>query len=118
MFEPLAQSLSSSADPAPSRRRPAGVAAPKRDLRKSNLTRIDGRSGFALRIRALVPEFTAALGEPSSLKRIKIQEAAELKAIAEQARGDWMREGRGSLDDIVRLEQAGQQGADPARASR
>jgi hypothetical protein len=38
------------------------------------------------------------------LRLMKIREAAELKAIAEKARGDWMRDGDGCLDDIVRIE--------------
>ena len=38
------------------------------------------------------------------MKRLRIGEAAQLKALAELARGDYMRDGAGSLDDIVRVE--------------
>jgi hypothetical protein len=40
----------------------------------------------------------------SPVRRFKIQRAAELTALAEQARGEAMRSGAVSLEDIVRLE--------------
>ena len=44
------------------------------------------------------------------MRRLMVAEAAELKAVAELARGDYMRgNARGSLDDIVRLERRAEQ---------
>ena len=49
---------------------------------------------------------TAALGsvELTPMRRMKIEQAAQLTALAELARGRFMRDGEGTLDDIVRLE--------------
>ena len=68
--------------------------------------------------------FLAALGgEPTPLKRMRVEKAAQLSAIAELARGDFMRDGRGTLDDIVRCERKADQairalGLDEKRGER
>jgi hypothetical protein len=82
---------------------------PKRDRRRT-LTKIDKRLPLGKRIVELTAMFTAAVGEePTPLRRLKVQKAAELTAMAEQARGDYMRDGKGTLDDIVRLERKADQ---------
>ena len=43
------------------------------------------------------------------MKHLKVEETAQLKALAEQTRGDFMRDGRGTLDDIVRCERKADQ---------
>jgi hypothetical protein len=93
----------------PARQRAFG--SPKRD-RRLTLTKIDKRGRFGKRIAELRAIFIAALGdeaELSAMKRLRVEEAAQLKALAEQARGDFMRDGRGTLDDIVRCERKADQ---------
>jgi hypothetical protein len=76
----------------------------KRDRRRT-LTKIDQRSRLGKRIRELTVLFSGALGgDPSSILKLKIDQAAQLSAIAELARGDHMR-GK-PTGDIVRLERA------------
>jgi hypothetical protein len=76
----------------------------KRDRRRT-LTRIDQRSRLGKRIRELTILFAGALGgELSPFRKLKIEQAAQLSAIAELARGDHMR-GK-PTGDIVRLERA------------
>jgi hypothetical protein len=76
----------------------------KRDRRRT-LTQIDKRSRLGKRIAELTNLFTGALGgEPSPILKLRIAQASQLSAIAEQARGDHMR-GHGT-SDIVRLERA------------
>ena len=54
--------------------------------------------------------FAAAAGaELTPMRKLKVQKAAELTAIAELARGDFMRDGKGTLDDIVRCERKADQ---------
>jgi hypothetical protein len=43
---------------------------------------------------------TAVGIELSQLRKMKIEEAAQLKSLAEKARGDFVRDGVGSLDDV------------------
>jgi hypothetical protein len=89
----------------------AGEAAPKR-VRRRTLTKVDRRGRLGRRIAELAAIYTAALGadELSPMRRLRVAEAAELKAVAELARGDYMRgDARGSLDDIVRLERRAEQ---------
>jgi hypothetical protein len=45
------------------------------------------------------------------MRKLKIEKAADLTAMAEQMRGDFMRDGKGTLDDIVRLERKADQAA-------
>jgi hypothetical protein len=110
MLETSSRSLSYSAIPTPLVRRPDDCPAPKRD-RRLTLTRIDKRSRLGKRIGELTAMFTVAVCEEelTGLRRLKVQKAAELTAIAELARGDFMRDGKGSLDDIVRLERKADQ---------
>jgi hypothetical protein len=76
----------------------------KRDRRRT-LTRIDQRSRLGKRIRELTILFSGALGvDPSPFRKLKIERAAQLSALAELARGDHMR-GK-PMGDIVRLERA------------
>jgi hypothetical protein len=80
----------------------------KRDRRRS-LTRIDMRSRLGKRIAELSLVFAGALGgsrgELSAVRKLKIEQAAQLMALAEQARGEIMRGVKGT-SDIVRLERA------------
>jgi hypothetical protein len=71
------------------------------------LTHVDRRTPLGRRIKQLTAIYLDALGGDSALsdiKRLRIDEAAQLKALAEQARGAWMRDGDGNLDDVVRIE--------------
>lgn len=83
------------------------VGAPKpRRSRKRTLTTVDRRTRVWKRIAELTALFTAALGgaEATPIRRMKIEQAAQLAALAEIARGRFMRNGDGTVDDIVRLE--------------
>jgi hypothetical protein len=85
----------------------SAVGAPKpRRSRKRTLTTVDRRTRVWKRIAELTALFTAALDgvEATPLRRMKIEQAAQLTALAEIARGRFMRNGDGTLDDIVRLE--------------
>jgi hypothetical protein len=70
------------------------------------LTTLDRRTRVWKRVAELTALFTAALGdiELTPLRQMKIDRAAQLTALAELARGRFMRNGEGTLDDIVRLE--------------
>jgi len=86
----------------------SGNAKPRRS-RAVVLTHVDRRLPLGKRIKALTKLYVAALGGEDALspiKRLKVDEAAQLKAMAEKSRGDWMRDGEASptLEDIVRLE--------------
>jgi hypothetical protein len=99
------------ADTAPLGRRQEDGAAPKRD-RRQYLTKIDNRSRLGIRIRELKALFEAAFpaGELTPLRREKIGDAAQLKALAEEQRGAWLRgEATCSLDDLVRIERRADQ---------
>lgn len=83
-------------------------ASPHRvQSRARKLTSVDRRTIIGKRIAELRDIYVTALNgldAISPMKRLKVDEAAQLKALAEQARGDFMRDGKGSLDDIVRIE--------------
>ena len=99
--------LESNATERPIASRSAAAAARKpRRSRVVTLTRVDKRSCLGKRITELTKLYLAALGdaELSPIKRLRVAEAAQLKALAEKARGDFMRDGTGCLDDIVRIE--------------
>jgi hypothetical protein len=86
-----------------------GGAAPKRD-RRLTLTKIDKRGRLGKRVAELTAMFAAAVGgEQTPMRKLKVEKAAELTALAERARGDFMRDGKGTLDDIVRLERKADQ---------
>jgi hypothetical protein len=105
MFE----AVSSSAGAPPFALRSEGSPAPKRSRAKL-LTKVDRRSQLGKRIVELTAMFTAAIGgELTPMRRLSVDKAAQLTAIAEQARGAFMRDGVGSLDDIVRLERKADQ---------
>jgi hypothetical protein len=97
--------ITASASPAPTPPRR------KRDRRRT-LTKIDMRSRLGRRITELSIVFTGALGgsrgELTPIKKLKIEQAAQLSALAEQARGEIMRgvKGLAGSGDIVRLERA------------
>ena len=80
----------------------------KRPHYRRELTTVDRRSRVFRRITELQALFLSALEsagvELSPLRRMKIEEAAQLKALAEKTRGDYLRDGVGTLDDIVRIE--------------
>jgi hypothetical protein len=80
-------------------------AGPKRDRRR-RLTKVDRRSALGRRIAELSTLFTSATGweEITPLRRFKIAAAAELTAVAEKARGQYLRDGDISADDCVRME--------------
>jgi hypothetical protein len=97
------------ADALPPSRHSEDTPAPKRDRRRY-LTQTDKRLRFGKRIAELTAMFIAAVGsEVTPMRRLAIDKAAQLTAIAELARGDFMRDGQGSLDDIVRLERKADQ---------
>jgi|SRR5271166_3528650 len=77
-----------------------------RRTRAKRLTTVNRSTRLGKRIDELTALFVSAFppDELTPLKREKIADAAQLKAIAEKARGEWMREGRGTAEDIVRLE--------------
>jgi len=95
--------------PAASKELQHGVnASPKpRRSNKIILTGVDKRTALGKRIVELKALFVEALGGVdaiSAIKRMKVDEAAQLKALAELCRGDFMRDAKGNLDDIVRIE--------------
>ena len=99
----LFEAVQSSADILPSQAKQNTVAAPKR-VRRLTLTKVDKRGRLGKRIAELTAMFTAAVGgELTPMRKLKVEKAAQLTAIAELARGDFMRDGKGTLDDIVRL---------------
>jgi hypothetical protein len=69
---------------------------------------VDKRTVLWRRIIELRGVFMATLAdggiELSPVRELKVEEAAQLKALAEKARGEFMRDGVGSLDDVVRIE--------------
>jgi hypothetical protein len=85
------------------------AVAPKRD-RRLTLTKIDRRGRLGKRVAELTAMFAAAVGgEQTPMRKLKVERAAQLTALAELARGDFMRDGKGTLDDIVRLERKADQ---------
>jgi hypothetical protein len=103
VFEPVGSSATER--PIVSQSDACAALKPRRS-RAVTLTRVDKRSCLGKRIAELTAMYLAALGHAdlSPLKRLKVDEAAQLKALAEKARGDFMRDGTGCLDDIVRIE--------------
>jgi hypothetical protein len=105
MFE----SAQMAADVSPSQVKQNAVALPKRD-RRLTLTKIDKRGRLGKRIAELTEIFAAAIGgELTPWRKLKVEKAAQLTAIAELARGDFMRDDKGTLDDIVRCERKADQ---------
>jgi hypothetical protein len=97
------------ADALPSLAQQRVAIAPKRD-RRLTLTKIDRRGRLGKRVADLTAMFGAAVGdEQTPMRKLKVEKAAQLTAIAELARGDFMRDGKGTLDDIVRCERKADQ---------
>jgi hypothetical protein len=95
-----------SADVSPSQVRQTVAVAPKRD-RRLTLTKIDRRGRLGKRVAELTAMFAAAVGgEQTPMRKLKVE---KLTALAELARGDFMCDGKGTLDDIVRLERKADQ---------
>jgi hypothetical protein len=99
----------SPADLAPLSPPQSATVAPKRD-RRLTLTKIDKRGRLGKRVAELTAMFAAAVGgELTPMRKLKVEKAAQLTALAELARGDFMRDAKGTLDDIVRLERKADQ---------
>jgi hypothetical protein len=75
-------------------------------LKPKTLSHVSRRTRLGRRIAQLTAIYVAALGDEalSPIKRLKVDAAAQLMALAELARGDYMRDAKGSLDDVVRIE--------------
>jgi hypothetical protein len=90
--------------------RSTSVRQQSADKRPSQGGILDGRTQVAKRRRELLAIYTAALGGPAGLSEgqlIDIRKAAELSALAEQARARAMREGltdAGEMSAMIRLE--------------
>src|ERR1700722_5660173 len=81
----------------------ADMPKPRRS-RAQALTRVDRRLPLGRRIEALKTIYFEALGGAeglSPMKRLRVYQAAQLKARAEKARGSFMRDSIGSLDDVM-----------------
>jgi hypothetical protein len=69
--------------------------------------RLDGRTRMARRIKQLTKAYLAALAGPSPVQVAQIKRAAEMTALAEQARAKRMAGDESvSWDDVVRLDSA------------
>lgn len=85
----------------------ADVLKPPRS-RKKDLTTVDRRTRVFRRIAELTALFTSALTqaglELSPVRKLKVQTAAEAVAVAELARGKYMRDGDGDLTELLTAE--------------
>jgi hypothetical protein len=91
----------STADILPAQAQQGAAVAPKRD-RRLTLTKVDKRGRLGKRVTELIAMFVDALGDDlTPMRKLKIDRAAQLTTIAELARGDFMRDSAGTLDDIV-----------------
>ena len=71
------------------------------------LVKLDRRTRLGRRVGELSAHFTKALGGPSAISPLlatKIADAAQLKAIAERARADYLGGRKVSLGHVVRIE--------------
>jgi hypothetical protein len=90
--------------------RSAATTHPVSDRKPSKGGAVDGRTLVARRRRELIEVYAAALGGADALSEgqlIDIRKAAELTALAEQARARAMRDGTadiGELSAMIRLE--------------
>lgn len=92
------------ADVVPTPRPQRATVGPKRD-RRLKLTKIDRRGRLGKRVAELTAMFAAAVGgELTAMRRMKVERAAEMTAISELARGDFMRDGSGNLENILLAE--------------
>jgi hypothetical protein len=93
------------ADSAPTQAKQNAAVAPKR-IRRRLLTKVDKRNRVGRRIEELAALFLSALAdrERTPMLAHKVRQAAELLAMAEKGRGDYLRGEHCQLDDIVRAE--------------
>jgi hypothetical protein len=100
--------IGDSAIVAPSARPVSETDAPHpRRSREKRLTRVNRSTRLGKRIDELKALFASAFSaaDVTSMRRERIAEAAQLKAMAENERGAWMRgEARCDLDELIRLE--------------
>jgi hypothetical protein len=98
-------SAHSLADSAPAQARQKAAASPKR-IRRRLLTKVDRRNRVGRRIDELKALFLAALADREQTPMLvhKVGQAAELLAMAEKGRGDYLRGEHCQLDDVVRAE--------------
>jgi hypothetical protein len=100
--------LGSQATLSPNDRQSGDADMPKpRRSRALALTRVDRRLPLGRRIAALKAIYFEALGGAeglSPMKRLRVEEAAEAKALAELARGRYLRDGHGDLPDLIATE--------------
>ena len=96
----------SQADAAAINRGRSGDVAPKRVRPRRLLTRVDKRNRVGRRIEELQALFLTALAdrERTPMLAHKVRQAAELLAMAEKGRGDYLRGEHCQLDDVVRAE--------------
>ncbi len=81
-----------------------GVPAPKRD-RRLTLTKVDRRSRLGKRITELQAMFLGEVGgDVTPMRRLRVEKAARLTALAELAQGDYARDGKGALKDVLLAE--------------
>jgi hypothetical protein len=100
MFEAVQLPADVSPSPAPQR----AAVAPKRD-RRLTLTKIDKRGRLGKRVAELTAMFADAVGgELTPMRRMKIERAAQMVAVSELARGGFMRDGSGNLENILLAE--------------
>jgi hypothetical protein len=91
-------------DVLPSLTKHSAAVAPKRD-RRLTLTKLDRRGRFGRRVAELTAMFTDAVGgELTPMRRLKVERAAQMVAVSEQARGKFMRDGSGNLENILLAE--------------
>jgi hypothetical protein len=96
-------------DSAPQRVASKATSSRKPRIRRRTLTRLDLRTSLAKRIAELKALFTASLaagGETtlSPLRLLKVEQAAHALAVAELARGRYMRDGDGDLAELLTAE--------------
>jgi hypothetical protein len=100
MFETFPSPADVLPSPAPQR----AAVAPKRD-RRLTLTKIDKRGRFGKRVTELTAMFADAVGgELTPMRRLKVERAAQMVAIAEVSRGSYMRDGSGNLENVLLAE--------------
>jgi hypothetical protein len=105
--------IGDSAIVAPSARPVSETDAPRpRRSRAKQLTTVNRSTRLGKRIDELKALYESAFpaGELSPMRRERIGEAAQLKAMSEAERGAWMRgEARCDLDELIRLERRADQ---------
>jgi hypothetical protein len=92
--------------PSPGHAEPKRERKPEKRDRKLTLTRVSKRGRFGKRVFELQAIFEDEMrgDRLTPLLRVKIARAAQMTALAEAARGGFMRDGSGNVDDLLRLE--------------